>query len=150
MTTETLNPIWTGTGGAVGVTLKMELTHTGGKLYLSGTASGYGHTFSIPPQEVNGNTNWEGVVGRVGTTPVHGAYRITDWVRTPTSVRFGLRVWGAYGNGPWLPPGGYFFAVAGSLKALTSVEELAAALADLPNLDFPQSVAAEPTAVPVA
>lgn len=150
MTTETLSTIWTGTGGAVGVTLKMELKHTGGKLSLSGTASGHGHTFNIPPQEVNGNTNWEGIVGRVGTTPVHGAFRITDWVRTPTAVRFGLRVWGAYGNGPWLPPGGYFFAVTGSLKALTSVAELAAALADLPKLDFPQSVAAEPPAVPVA
>lgn len=113
--------IWSERRCKLGICADVKVEKRDGKIFLSGTGSGFGCTASYS-REIAGNLDWSGIIGNCNGA-VHLHIRIENWKRTASTLSFDLRLWGAYGNGPWLPPGGEHFRVFGRLNEFASNEE---------------------------
>lgn len=115
--------IWSESRSLLGVTINASMLYLNKKIYFEADGSGYGATIGPYRHEVKGDMDWSGVIDRVGDTEVHLHIRINNWKITAGVLTCDLRLWGAYGPGPWLPAGGTHFKVRGRLAGFASATE---------------------------
>lgn len=113
--------VWSDKREKLGIKVDVKIEYVSGRFFFEGAYDGFGCKGSYR-REISGNMDWSGQIGDCKGA-VSGWIRIREWRFDNRILSCELTLWGAYGQGPWLPPGGEFFKVFGSIKDFASAEE---------------------------
>jgi hypothetical protein len=108
--------IWQYTGSGYGVTITITVLRRGQRIFLVAKGSGYGCHLGPREVEISGDGRYALPMGRCGGEEIEAAFAIRNWIRTPFFLAFDLGAWARVGERPFLPPGGIWLKVVGSME----------------------------------